>query len=238
MSTYQDIIETCTKQSDSQRAKHSQRFFKTGKGEYAEGDVFLGVNVPQQRAIAKEFRSRLSESDVLRLLQSKYHEHRLIALFILVDWFEKGDDQQQEHIYNLYLHYIKCVNNWDLVDSSAHKIVGMHIWNTSNGQALNDLFRLAHAENLWERRIAMIATAAFITNGYFDPTIQLAHTLINDSHDLIHKAVGWMLREVGKKDELVLLNFLDLHAGVMPRTMLRYSIERLSKEQRNAYLKK
>ncbi|MAG11278.1 MAG: DNA alkylation repair protein [Parcubacteria group bacterium] len=209
-----------------------QNFFKTGKGEYGEGDVFLGLAVPQTRSVAKEF-SGLGFKDIKKLLHSKYHEERLCALLMLVHRFEKGSQNQQKEICDFYITQAKYVNNWDLVDLSADKIMGVYLLDRKK----TILTTFAKSENLWERRISIIATYAFIKRGQFQETIRIAKILLQDKHDLIHKAVGWMLREVGKRELSVMEKFLQQHYKKMPRTMLRYAIEKLSEQKRQAYLK-
>jgi len=217
--------------SDPEHAMKLQGFFKTGKGEYGEGDVFIGVRVPDQRRIAKKYRN-ISLTDVLELLRSEIHEHRLTALFILTEQFNKGDEDARRRIVNLYLGNTAYVNNWDLVDSSAHKILGVWLVDKPRGV----LYDLARSESLWERRISIISTFAFINRGDLVDALALAEALVDDGHDLIHKASGWVLREVGKKDQSVLEEFLIEHFKTMPRTMLRYAIERLPKERRSFYM--
>lgn len=219
------------KLSNSKRAKSNEWFFKTGKGDYGEGDKFLGLTVPECRKVAQGFKD-LSLSDSIKLLGSKYHEERLIALFILVAKFEKGDVVIREKIYNLYLKNIKHVNNWDLVDSSAHKIVGAYLKDKNR----DVLYKLAKSEDLWEKRVAIIATARFIQDKDFEDTLKVAGILLYDSHDLIHKAVGWMLREVGKRNMEAEEKFLKKYYKNMPRTMLRYAIEKFSEATRKNYL--
>lgn len=221
------------KQSSPQKAKANAWFFKTGKGEYGEGDMFVGLTVPQMRKLVLQYRS-LSLSEIEDLLRSKIHEERLIALFILVQNFNIGNEKTQKTIYDFYLSHTKFINNWDLVDSSAHKIVGEYL--ISRPRAI--LYTLAKSDSLWERRISIIATAAFISSGDPKDTLKISKLLLNDKHDLIHKAVGWMLREVGKRcSREILQEFLKRHYQVMPRTMLRYSIEHFSKDIQTKYLK-
>lgn len=217
--------------SDKKRALHSQGYFKTGKGEYAEGDIFIGVRVPDIRKLAKEYQD-LSKSNCIKLLKSPVHEQRLLALVILTLQYKNGDTVQQQQIFENYLKYTKYINNWDLVDSSAHKIVGCYLLKKNK----SILGTLARSSSLWERRIAIVATYHFIKHGQYSQTAKLAKILLNDKHDLIHKAVGWMLREIGKKDSLYEQEFLNLHASKMPRTMLRYAIEKMSPRQRKIYL--
>lgn len=216
------------------KAKFLSRFFKTGKGEYAEGDIFLGLAVPESRKIAIKYKD-LSFDELKQLLRSKYHEERLIALLILVHNFDKGSYKEKERIAKYYLQNTKYINNWDLVDLSADKIVGEFL--LDNNRSI--LISLAKSKNLWERRIAMIATYAFIKNGIHEPTFEIAKILLSDKHDLIHKAVGWMLREVGKRcSEKAEIEFLNTYYKTMPRTMLRYAIERFPEEKRKKYLEK
>ena len=218
--------------ADPAIAKHSARFFKTGKGAYAEGDVFLGVRVSPIRALAKQY-STLTLADSLKILSSKYHEERLLAVILLVNSFKKADDTQKREIYTAYLQHTPLINNWDLVDSSAHQIVGGFLMDKNR----KPLVTLASSKDLWERRIAIIATLHFIRELQFDDTLQIATLLLNDSEDLIHKAVGWMLREVGKRDTDALKAFLKQHQRTMPRTMLRYAIEKFDPATRQTYLK-
>jgi len=211
------------------KATSSLRFFKTGPGQYGEGDQFLGLTVPQVRgfvACCKE----LSRSQVEQLLHSPWHEERLLALLLLVKRFP----QDPAEIYKLYLENVaRWVNNWDLVDTSASQIVGGFLLHREDRSVLQ---RLARSDNLWERRVAVIATFAFIRAGQFEDTMDLCEMLMGDRHDLMHKACGWMLRELGKRDRSVLEGFLDRWAGRMPRTMLRYAIEKLEPERRQHYL--
>jgi 3-methyladenine DNA glycosylase AlkD len=209
----------------------SARFFKTGPGEYGEGDVFLGVRVPVIRKVAREFK-KLPLSQVEVVLRSKIHEERLLALVIMVSQFEKGDIQTRKQIYDLYLANTEHINNWDLVDLSAPQIIGGYL----NSKSRRPLYRLAKLSSLWERRVAILATFHFIRQGDFDDTLKVAGMLLQDKEDLIHKAVGWMLREVGKKDQAVEEDFLAYHADDMPRTMLRYAIEKFPDRKRRMYL--
>jgi len=217
--------------ADADIAEHSQRFFKTGPGDYGYGDKFIGVRVPVLRKLARQHRE-LTERDLLRLLKSTIHERRLLALLILVEQYQRADDQRQQAIYELYLAHTRWVNNWDLVDSSAHHIVGHHLHRRSK----RPLTQLARSDSLWERRIAMIATFYFIRTNELDETFRLAKHLLHDKHDLMHKAVGWMLREAGKRDQAALESFLKQHYCQMPRTMLRYAIERFPETRRQKYL--
>jgi len=209
-----------------------QRFFKTGKGEYGEGDVFIGARLPELRMLCRECRG-ISVSEIRLLLRSRVHEERLLALLLLVDAFHRSSVSEQREIYNLYLASTAFINNWDLVDSSAHHIVGA--WLESRSRA--PLRRLARSSSVWERRIAIIATSHFIRRGELEDTLLIADRLLNDPHDLIHKAVGWMLREIGKRNRTALHRFLKDRYQRMPRTMLRYAIEKLPEKERLAYLK-
>ena len=218
--------------SNPKIAEHSLRFFKTGPGEYGEGDIFLGIRVPVTRKVARKFRE-LPLEQVLKLLKSKFHEERLLALFILVALFKKGNDKEKKNIYDAYLDNTDTINNWDLVDSSAHQIVGGYLFERNRKR----LYQLAKSKSLWERRISMIATYTFIKKDDFEDTLKLSEILLTDEEDLMHKAVGWMLREVGKKDIEVEERFLRKHYKKMPRTMLRYAIEKFEEEKRQGYLK-
>jgi 3-methyladenine DNA glycosylase AlkD len=220
------------KQTNHEQAKVYLRFFKTGKGEYGEGDEFLGIKVPESRKIAQEFKD-LALSEIQELLNSKVHEERLIALFILTEQYRKGDEENKNAIYNFYLKSTKKVNNWDLVDLSAEKIIGAYLMDKDK----KVLFKLARSKNLWERRIVIMSTFHFIKNGLFEITLEIADILLKDKHDLIHKAVGWMLREIGNRDLTVEESYLKKHYKYMPRTMLRYAIEKFPEQKRQAYLK-
>jgi len=217
---------------DPERARLLQRFFKTGPGEYAEGDCFIGLKVPQVRLLLREYRG-LTPTDILPLLMSPIHEERLFALLALVRCFEKGDETTREQVYALYLANTDHINNWDLVDISAPRIVGGFLLERDRGQ----LDLLARSESLWERRIAILATFTFISHNQFEEVLLIARQLLHDREDLIHKAVGWMLREVGKREMAALESFLKKHCRVMPRTMLRYAIEKFPEEKRLMYLK-
>jgi 3-methyladenine DNA glycosylase AlkD len=208
-------------------------FFKTGTGQYAAHDQFIGVNVPTLRKITKEF-STLSLQDIQGLLASLINEERLLGLLILVSQYQKADLPLKQSIYQFYLDHLQHVNNWNLVDSSAHLIVGAHLFDTHADKEL--LIVLAKSTNLWERRISIVATWYFIRKKELSWTFQLAEMLLQDKHDLIHKSVGWMLREAGKVNEAQLITFLNQHAAAMPRTMLRYAIERLAPPKREFYL--
>jgi len=209
-----------------------QNFFKTEKGQYGEGDVFLGITMPKQREIAKKYLN-LSLKDLNKLLDSKIHEHRMTALVILTYQYAKADEKKKNEIFNFYLGNTKKINNWDLVDVTCSQIIGKHLI----GKPRNILYKLAKSNNLWEKRISIISTFAFIRREDFDDSLAIAELLLSDSHDLIHKAVGWTLREIGKKDLETEEQFLKKHYKDMPRTMLRYSIERFEEKKRLAYLK-
>ena len=221
-------------------AEHSQRFFKTGKGEYGESDIFLGIRVPVLRKLVNKYRC-ISLEEVSKLLHSKFHEERLLAVLILVHLFknrsgtldESGTYDGQKQIYNLYLDNIEFINNWDIVDISASNIVGAYLY--QKDKAL--LYRLVKSQNLWERRISIISTFYFIRQNEFDDTLKIAEILLNDKEDLIQKAVGWMLREVGKREIEIEEEFLQEHYMKMPRTMLRYAIEKFPETRRKMYLR-
>jgi len=219
--------------ADRDRAVFVQGYFKTGPGQYGHGDQFLGLNVPDLRRVAREFRS-LSLDDVRGLLKSKWHEERLLALLILVDQYARADARQQNVIYRMYMASTQSINNWDLVDLSAPRIVGSHLEHRSRAP----LYRLSKSKNIWRRRIAIMATFHFIRLGQFDDSFALAEALLDDPHDLIHKATGWMLREIGKRDQRAEESFLKKFAPKMPRTMLRYAIERFPEPLRRKYLTK
>ena len=220
------------KVSDKERAKNLQGFFKTKKGQYGEGDIFLGIRVPQIREVAKKAVSRISLGDVQELLGSKFHEERLVALLILVERYKQASDKNKKEIYNFYLANAKRVNNWDLVDLSAPRIVGDYLLHRNR----KVLYKLVKSKNLWEKRIAIVSTLMFIKYGQFSDTLKISKILMNDKHDLIHKAVGWMLREVGKKDRKLLEGFLKENYSSLPRTTLRYAIERFPEDLRKKFL--
>ncbi len=233
VATASDVSAALALLANEQRAAVSRRFFKTGAGQYGEGDAFLGVTVPAQRVVAKQF-SALELPEVRKLLWSRYHEERLTALLILVRQFERSRKvpAKQQAIFAFYLASLTQINNWDLVDSSAPAIVGGYLF--SRERKL--LYELAQREHLWSRRVAILATQYFIRKGDLADTLALAEQLLGDPEDLIHKAVGWMLREVGHKSVPTLKGFLDHHAQVMPRTMLRYALEKLTPEERAHYM--
>ena len=213
-------------------AEHSQRFFKTGKGEYGEGDIFLGIRVPLLRKLVKKYRG-ISITEVRKLLHSKFHEERLLAVLMLVQLFKSGDKSVEKQVYDLYLENTEFINNWDLVDISASHIVGAHLHEKDKAP----LYNLVQSKNLWERRISIISTFYFIRQNEFDDTLKIAKILLNDKEDLIHKAVGWMLREVGKREIEFEEEFLQEHYKIMPRTMLRYAIEKFPETSRKMYLR-
>jgi 3-methyladenine DNA glycosylase AlkD len=215
-------------------ARHLQRFFKTGKGEYGEGDVFIGVRVPVTRRVVREYRE-LPLLEIELLLQSPVHEHRLAGALLLVEKYRRSDEPGRAAVYQLYRDALRqgYINNWDIVDVTCEYVVGEHL----RGAEESELTSLAASANLWERRVAAISTFAYIKSGDGSTTLEIAELLLHDSHDLVQKAVGWMLREVGKRiDEQLLRSFLDQHAHEMPRTMLRYAIERLPEQVRRQYL--
>ncbi|HXQ78512.1 MAG TPA: DNA alkylation repair protein [Gemmatimonadaceae bacterium] len=217
--------------AEPKRATVSLTFFKTGPGQYGEGDKFLGLTVPQMRTLAKKYR-KLDHDSALALLASPWHEERLVALLLFVDGYKRGDEQTRRQIHHAYLSNTRWINNWDLVDLSAEHVVGSHV----EPKRIALLEKLARSKDLWERRIAIVATFYFIKRNEFRPTLRIATMLMADSHDLIHKAVGWMLREVGKRDRKALDAFLKKHYSKMPRTMLRYAIERHPESLRKKYL--
>ena len=220
------------KYASKEKADILSRFFKTGRGEYGEGDIFIGAVVPDIRKIAKKYQD-LPLKIAIKLLRSPIHEERILALLIMVLKFQKAQTEaQKKAVYNAYLANTKYINNWDLVDLSSHEIVGNFLLNKSK----KELYSLSKSESLWERRISIVSTHRFIRNGRFKDTLKIARILLKDSHDLIHKAAGWMLREVGKRDLDVLENFLKDHYKSMPRTMLRYSIEKFPENKRLKYL--
>lgn len=212
-------------------AANLQRFFKTGPGQYGEGDVFLGIKIPPLRALAKQHRTAGLDT-IQTLLDSKYHEERMFALLLLMQSCERADEAHRQAAFDLYLANTQRINNWDLVDVSAPRIVGRHL----QDKPRKVLHRMAKSESLWERRIAILATAWFIRQDDFADTLRIAETLLQDEHDLMHKAVGWMLREVGKRDMGTEEGFLLAHYHSMPRTMLRYAIERFPENRRQQYL--
>lgn len=256
------------KLADPGKAKILQGFFKTGKGEYGEGDVFLGLTSQQIKDVAKNYWDKLELADLQKLLESKIHEERMAALRVLVCKYERANKDgkcsrdpstsladarfardDRKNIFDFYIKNAKRVNSWDLVDVTCHEIVGnylltrmntngMRIGTRHSARRANILYKLAKSKNLWERRIAIVSTYAFIKNNQFEDTIKISEILLQDKHDLIHKAVGWMLREVGKRDEKVLEDFLEENIGKIPRTALRYAIERFDEKKRKYFLDK
>jgi 3-methyladenine DNA glycosylase AlkD len=220
---------------DPEKSLNFQRFFKTGKGEYGEGDVFLGLSVPLQRSIAKKYFKEIKISDLSILITSKVHEHRQVALFLMVYRYEIEDKKGRNEIYNYYVKNIDRVNNWDLVDSSAPNIIGQYLYENLSKRKV--LYKWVKSEKLFVRRISIISTFYFIKKNYFLDSLKISKLLLKDKEDLIHKAVGWMLREIGKRDLKEEINFLDKYFKEMPRTMLRYSIEKFEEKERLKYLK-
>ncbi len=225
------ILKEIKESSDPERAKNSLWFFKTGPGQYGEGDKFLGLTMPQQRTIAKKY-VNLPFSDIQKLIDSKYHEHRMVGLIILTYKYPKSE--QKKEIYEFYIKNYDRINNWDLVDVTAPRIVGAYLLEKNR----KILYDFAKSNHLWKKRISIVSTFAFIDKKDFKDSIKIIEILLNDKHDLIHKACGWALREIGKKEEKVLTNFLDKYHKIMPRTMLRYSLERLSEKQKKHYMSK
>ena len=233
MNLEQIIIKDLTACADAARAEHNLRFFKTGKGEYGEGDIFLGLTLPQMREIVKRHRKAADIKDIKNLLSDKYHEVRLCGLMLLVELFRAAKtEERRKEVYDFYMANLSGINNWDLVDLTAYNIPGAFL----HGKSHKPLFALAKTKDLWKERIAIISTMYFIKRGDFETTIKLAEMFLTHKHDLMHKAVGWMLRETGKKDIKTLYAFLDTYAGAMPRTMLRYSLEKLSEDKRKYYM--
>jgi 3-methyladenine DNA glycosylase AlkD len=227
-----DVQTRLKKLGNPEHAAISQRFFKTGPGEYGEGDIFIGIRVPVLRKLVKEFKD-LPAREVKILLRSPIHEERLFAILLFVHIFSKGDETTKKGIYNLYLNSTEFINNWDLVDVSAEHIVGAYLMDKNK----RPLYRLAKSKNLWERRIAIIATFYFVRRHEFSETLKISNMLLADRHDLIHKATGWLLREIGKRDLKTEETFLKKHYKKMPRTMLRYAIEKFPENKRQRYLK-
>lgn len=229
--TAQNIKQQLSSLGNLQKAEHASYFFKTGKGQYGEGDMFFGCTVPETRAVAR-VNKNTSLKELEKLLNDEIHECRLCALLILIEQFGKATEEKREEIVAFYLNHTHRINNWDLVDLSCYKILGE--WLKTRDRAL--LYTLAQSRLLWEQRVAMVSTMAFIRQNDFSDTLKLSEAFLSHKHDLMHKACGWMLREVGKRDEKTLMRFLDTHSNTMPRTMLRYAIERLSCAQRAHYM--
>ncbi len=218
--------------SDSKR-KVLSTFFKTGPGQYGEGDIFLGITVPVLRSVALRY-SGLGLCDVDTLLMSSIHEHRFIGLVLLCSMYQRGDDDVKKEVFDFYVAHFSCVNNWDLVDTSAHVIVGDYLYRHFELRVI--LFEWVMSSHMWTRRVAVVSQLLFIRRGRFDEILKLCSMLMGDTEDLMHKVCGWMLREVGKKDVGVLRSYLNEYASVMPRTMLRYAIEKFDVEERKKYL--
>ena len=230
--TANEILTQLEQLGSPERAAVSRRYFKTGPGEYGEGDIFYGISVPVMRGLAREHQA-LSAKETLRLLRSPIHEARCVALLIMTRAYAKGEQAVRRRIYETYLANTRFINNWDLVDASAPHIVGAHLADKSR----KPLTGLARSQSLWERRIAIIATLRFIRAGDFTDALKIARLLLGDKEDLIHKAVGWVLREVGKRDRASEVSFLKNHYKLMPRVMLRYAIEHFTEDERQMYLK-
>ena len=227
-----EVINALKTLATEDRRKTNEWFFKTGKGEYGYGDIFLGVTAPDLRRIAKKFSQEISLQELTELIRNPIHEVRLCALIILVNKYNK---EEPDRIYHYYLKHLNSVNNWDLVDTSAPHIIGDYLY--KNPEKSKILFEFSSSENLWVRRISIVSTFAFIKNNEFNTTLEITKLLLNDNHDLIHKAVGWMLREIYKRDEGLIKRFLRQNYAQIPRTTLRYAIERMDKKERLLYLK-
>jgi 3-methyladenine DNA glycosylase AlkD len=231
--TADDFMAALQKHAVVKDAKFLGRFFKTGAGQYGEGDVFIGVRVPQTRLVCREFKD-MPLLEIQKLFDSPVHEHRLAAVILLSDQYKKADDAGRDAIFNLYLKnvYAGRINNWDIVDCSAEFVIGPHLQNTDRKL----LFELAKSPDIWQRRVSILSAFWYVRHNDYATTLRLTEILLHDKQDLIQKAVGWQLREVGKRDRALLLNFLDQHAATMPRTALRYSIEHLTPEQKAHYM--
>ena len=232
--TAEFILQELLSVANPEKAKFLQGFFKTGKGQYAEGDVFLGIVVPITRNIVKVNKA-LPLSEIQILLDSEYHEARLSGLLFLVQQFKKAKEEERKEIFDFYLANARKANNWDLVDVTCKDVIGLYLLDKEDRSVL---YRLAESDNLWEQRIAIVSTWIFIKHKQYNDTLALAEKLLTHKHDLMHKAVGWLLREVGKKDRETLIDFLDKHYKNMPRTALRYAIEHFPDEQKAYYMKK
>lgn len=231
----EDIKKALSELSIPEKAAFFPKFFKTGKGEYGEGDLFLGVKVPDQRAVAKVFYAKISLPEIAELLSSEYHEHRLTALFMLISKFEKTKDSSvKKEIVDFYLNNLKGINNWDLVDTSCYKILGRYAFENQRDELL---IKLSESEDMWHKRIAVVGTMHHVKKGKFELTKKLVLKNLLHSHHLMHKANGWLLREMGNVNETELINFLNSHYKNMPRTSLRYAIEKLDESIRQDYLK-
>ena len=227
-----EVINALKTLATEERRKVNEWFFKTGKGEYGYGDIFLGVTMPDIRRIAKKFSQEISLQELTELIRNPIHEVRLCALIILVNKYKK---ENSDKIYQYYMDHLTAINNWDLVDSSAPYIVGDYLYKHPEKSKI--LIDFSHSENLWVRRISIVSTFTFIKNNEFNTTLEIAKLLLNDNHDLIHKALGWMLREIYKRDERIIKRFLRQNYAQIPRTTLRYAIERMDKEEKLLYLK-
>jgi len=231
MVTAAELMQELDVLADPQSADHAQRFFKTAPGQYGEGDIFLGISVPVTRKVATKFR-QLSLDQLEILLESPIHEHRLTAVIIMTEQAKRAAPEQQKALYDLYLRRTDRLNNWDIIDVSCRQVVGEYLMDKPR----QPLYQLATSKNFWERRIAIVSTWQFIRAGQLQDTFAIAALLLTDTHDLIHKATGWMLREAGKRDQAQLKDFLDHHAGTMPRTALRYALERFSSADKAYYM--
>ncbi|UFH30664.1 DNA alkylation repair protein [Chryseobacterium sp. C-71] len=230
-----EIKESLAVLSIPEKAAFFPKFFKTGKGEYGEGDLFLGVTVPDQRSVAKEFYSKINLKELSELLSSPYHEHRLTALLMLISKFEKTKDQAvKDEVIKFYLNHLQHINNWDLVDTSCYKILGRYAF---ENQKENLLRELSKSDQMWHKRIAVVGTMYYVKKGSFELTKEFVTQNLHHPHDLMHKANGWLLREMGNKNEAVLIDYLNKYYKEMPRTCLRYAIEKLDEEVRQDYLK-
>lgn len=230
-----EIKEALNLLSIPEKAAFFPKFFKTGKGEYGEGDQFIGVIVPEQRKVAKEYFSKISLEELSELLSSEIHEYRLTALFMLILKFEKAKEQSvQDEIVEFYLNHLQHINNWDLVDTSCYKILGRYSF---ENQKENLLRKLSNSENMWHKRIGVVGTMYYVKKGSFELTKELITQNLHHPHDLLHKANGWLLREIGNKNEQELISYLNQHYKIMPRTCLRYAIEKLDESLRQDYLK-
>lgn len=228
-----NVLEEIKSLANPEQAKHLQRFFKTGRGQYGEGDLFLGIKVPIVRSVAKKYYGEISLEEINELLNNKLHEVRLLALLLMVLKYEKNHGRTE--IFQLYLNNVQNINNWDLVDLSAPRIIGHYVFENNNSEIF---YTLANSEHLWSERISVISQYYFLKRGEFSHLLRLSENFLTHNHDLMHKAVGWMLREMGKVYSSPLYDFLDKYHKVMPRTMLRYSIEKLPQEERLHYMQK
>lgn len=234
-SIYLQILEALQFLSSPEKKDFLPYFFKTGKGEYGEGDLFLGVKVPDQRSVAKEYYSKINLNELSELLSSPYHEHRLTALLMLISKFEKTKDQAiKDEVVEFYLNHLPYINNWDLVDTSCYKILGRYAF---ENQKENLLKELSKSNEMWHKRIAVVGTMYYVKKGSFELTKEFVTQNLHHPHDLMHKANGWLLREMGNKNEAVLIDYLNKYYKEMPRTCLRYAIEKLDEEVRQDYLK-